>query len=171
MSVISEQPGRGEWEAARFPEYSQGVYSRFLCGVEVGDKRLMGILLVKNRYGDNRLGELLIPMRVTRSSRLAAQTEGNRSCFTDPKDYDAIAKELGLVFRRIYYGELQVTSLTGNPDKLGVESSLIVSNRSPGPASEASKLGDTGAAMGLAQYIMDTLPGGWQITPEPVISR
>lgn len=170
MSVArAEQVGQGEWEAARFPEHSLGIYSRFLCGIVVGDKRLTGILLI-NRYEKGRLGELLIPMRATNSSRLAAHVESNRSCFANPKDYGVIAKELGLVFGRVYAGEVQVSALTGNPDRLGVESSLIVSNRSPGSVSEASEPGDIGAAMGLAQHIMDSLPG-WQITPEPVMSR
>ncbi|MBI4034828.1 MAG: hypothetical protein HY381_00340 [Candidatus Chisholmbacteria bacterium] len=163
---VSEKVGRAGWEAARFLEYERGDYAGFSCGIVAQGKRLVGILEVYQGEQTCR-GELLIPMRVTENSRVAAQVEQNRGCFSDPGKYGVIARELGLVFGK-YYGDLLVTSHIGLVDRLGVEASLNVSNRFSGSAPRAAETGNTGVAMGLAQHIMDSLPGGWQITPEPL---
>jgi hypothetical protein len=165
----SEKIGRGAWEAARFREYDTMSLSIFLCNIVAGDKNLVGILEV-NKYGKETNGALKIPIRVTRNSPLATQAERNRVYFANPDNYKAIAEELGLGFNRYYEG-LNVSSLGENRHGLGVTGSLMVSNYSFTGAPEASELGDTGRAMGLAKYMVDSLPGGWQITPEPVISR
>lgn len=166
---VSEQVGRGDWEAARFRrEYEGTTYSRFLCNIVVGDKNLVGIFSV-NKYEEQNRGELSIPMEATASSSLADMVGKNAAQFADPNRNDAIAKELGLVFNGDY-ADLRVSALGGTRDRLGVTSSLTVSNSFSRQAPETTEPGDVGVVMGLAQHIMDSLPG-WQITPEPVISR
>lgn len=172
MPAIAEQVGRGAWEAARFRgEYEGTAYSRFLCRIVVGDKTLTGIINVW-KGGKESAGTLLIPTEVTGNSPLADAVEENVAQFATPNYYyeDQIAQELGLVLDR-HYADLQVSSLRGRPDRLGIYSSLTVSNRFSASASRTPEPGDTGAAMGLAQHIMNSLPEGWQITPEPVMSR
>jgi len=165
----SEQIGAGAWEAARLSEYSRSDYAGFLCSIVAGDKRLGGILLVRKRE-EICVGELLIPMEATGGSPLADVVRGNVAQFAAPDNHKAVAEELGLRFGA-HYGYLLVSYLGGTTDRLGVGRSLTLSNRFSRRAPRAPEPGDTGVAMGLAQQIMDSLPGGWQITPKPVISR
>lgn len=171
MSVRAELVGRGAWEAAKFPEpkYGRGGYSKFLCKVVVMGKELTGIINVWEGEEEKSRGVLLIPTKATGRSLLFEEARENNILLGNTNNYVRVAQTLGVNFDQ-RYGDLLVGSLGGTQDRLGIESSLTVSNTFSGSAPRAPEPGDAGTAMGLAQHIMDSLPGRWQITPELVKS-
>ena len=114
-------------------------------------------------------GKLFIPTGAVNDSLLFEAVKQN--CVNlGTGGYDKVAQGLGVNFGQ-NYGDLLISSGEGWLDRLGLTDYLTVSNYRSEMAAEAPEPGDTGATMGLAQHIMKSLPGEWQITPEPIVSR
>src|SRR3989344_3405599 len=145
----SEQIGAGAWEMARLQEYNQSAYSKFLCRVMIGDNELTGIIEVWGG-GEESRGTLLIPTKAVSGSPLLEEVRKNNAYLPTRHSYYQVAQKLRVNFGQ-HYGNLLISSAgeAEAPDRLGVTSSLTVSNRFSASASRAREPGDKGAAMGL----------------------